>query len=49
MTDPLGRKSSWTYDEFSNVLTVSSPNPSTTGPATITTTTTYAAGRLASV
>lgn len=49
MTDPLGQTSSWTYDEFNNVLTASSPNPSTTGPATITTTNTYDAGRLASV
>lgn len=49
MTDPLGRTLSWTYDQFNNVLTASSPNPSTIGPATITTTNTYTAGRLASV
>lgn len=49
MTDPLDRKSSWTYDEFNNVLSESAPNPSTTGPATLTTTVTYDAGRLASV
>jgi RHS repeat-associated protein len=49
MTDQLKRKSSWTYDEFNNVLTESSPNPSTTGPATITATYTYDAGRLTSV
>ena len=34
----LGREWSWTYDEFNNVLTETSPNPSTLGPDEITAT-----------
>jgi YD repeat-containing protein len=49
VTDQLGREWSWTYDEFNNVLTETSPNPSMTGPASVTATYSYDQGRLVSV
>jgi RHS repeat-associated protein len=48
-TDQLDRDWSWTYDQFSNVLTETSPNPSMTGPDSVTATYSYDSGRLVSV
>lgn len=45
--DALGRETDYTYNGYDEVLTVTAPNPSTTGPRQITTTNTYdAAGNL---
>ncbi len=40
-TDPENRSKSFTYNGLDRVLTATVPNPSTVGPATVTTTNTY--------